>query len=242
MCAGVVPQQPPTMLTSRSRELAQNAPPCTRASRRTARARWAAPAFGWAETRVGDARELRARRAAAAARPSAQFSPTEAAARAPPSSRRLRSSGRRGSALSVRDRPRDHDRHANPMLANTLDGEERGLRVQRVEDRLDEQEVGAAGDHRPRRSVYAATSSSKVTLRNPGSFDFGRDGRRPVGRADAPATEAAPSPSPRTRRRPRGPFARRQVDFVREPSSVVGLRDAVELKCSISMMSAPASR
>ena len=54
---------------------------------------------------------------------------------------------RQRAAAAVGDRHRDHHRQAHAALGeHLLDGDERGLGVQRVEDGLDQQQVGAAVD------------------------------------------------------------------------------------------------
>ncbi len=51
---------------------------------------------------------------------------------------------REGAATGVGDGPRDHDRNPEPGGGEVrVDGEQRGLRIERVEDGLNQQEVGS---------------------------------------------------------------------------------------------------
>ena len=74
----------------------------------------------------------------------------------------------------IGDRPGHDERQALAgLVEGRLDGEDRGLGVERVEDRLDDEEVRAALDEPEPASRYAASSSSQVTLRAPGSVTSG---------------------------------------------------------------------
>jgi hypothetical protein len=93
-------------------------------------------------------------------------------------------------ARRVGDGPR-HDQR-QPLaraLEVRLDGEQRRLGVQRVEDGLDEQDVRPALAQPATASAYVAARSSKLTLRAPGSLTSGEiDAVRLVGPI-APATK-----------------------------------------------------
>ncbi len=153
MWAGVVPQHPPTMLTS----------PCSANSRSTAAMdsgvssyspnSFGRPALGWVLTRTGATRDSSWTYGRSAGGPSAQLRPTL-------SGRACATEFQNASVVCpdrvrprrVGDRARDHDRqpHAE-RLEDRLDREDRGLGVERVEDGLDEEQVGAAVEQRRRR-------------------------------------------------------------------------------------------
>ena len=65
-------------------------------------------------------------------------------------------------------------RRVPELLEERLDAEDRGLAVERVEDRLDQQDVRAAGDEAARRGrVGRRRAASQVTLRAPESLTSG---------------------------------------------------------------------
>jgi hypothetical protein len=148
MWAGVVPQQPPTMLT---RPLVANSP--TSASRRRGGLVVLAEGVGQAGVRV--ARDAAGRDAGELGDVGAHLDGAERAVdadrerirvgdRAPEGVDRLARERARG---GVGDRDGDHDGQAEATrLEDLVDRDEGGLRVQRVEDRLDEQEVDVAVD------------------------------------------------------------------------------------------------
>jgi hypothetical protein len=69
-------------------------------------------------------------------------------------------------ARSVGNRAGNHHRPAAAgVVEKLLDGEQRGLGVQRVEHGFDEQDVGAAINQALDRLQVIGTSASKVTLR-----------------------------------------------------------------------------
>jgi hypothetical protein len=78
-------------------------------------------------------------------------------------------------ARGVGDRPGNHEGQAEAQLLEELvDGEERGLRVQRVEDGLDEEQVHAAFDQGARRDLVGDRGPGRrLTARKPGSFTSG---------------------------------------------------------------------
>ena len=214
MCAGVVPQQPPTKLTSPcSANSPQHVRPCAPASRRTRRTRSGRPAFGCALTNTGATRESSWTYWRSAWAPSAQLSPTlsgracatecqNASVVCPESVRPL--------ASVMVPEIITGSRTPEP-LEHVLDREDRGLGVQGVEDGLDQEQVGAAVDQAaraPRRR--SPTSSSNVTLRKPGSLTSGESEARAVGRAQHAGDEpgrlgCAPLELVGRRRGPAGP-------------------------------------
>ena len=137
-----------------------------------------------------------------------------------------------GAAGGVGDGAGDDHRPAPAaLLEQRLDREDRGLGVEGVEDRLDEEQVRRRRRRRPlAASRYAATSWSKVTLRAPGSLTSGEiDAVRVVG-PSAPATyrglsgvRAVTSSATRA-----GQPRRLEVELVGELlHAVVGQRDRV---------------
>ena len=117
------------------------------------------------------------------------------------------------------------------------------LAVQRVEDRLDHQHIGAALDRaRAPLRGRSARRSSKVMLRNAGSFTSGEmEAVRLVG-PEHTRHQARPVGCRASRRRFRAPAARPSIQFAdqmrqaRNPPA----RLPSELKVLVSMMSAPA--
>ncbi len=87
-----------------------------------------------------------------------------------------------GASRRVGDRAGDHHGHA--LVARRedfLDGEDRGFRVQRVEDRLDEDDVGAAIEEAMRRFGVGGDEFIERDVAHPGVIDVGRDRGRAVG-------------------------------------------------------------
>ena len=162
--------------------------------------------------------------------PSAQFKPTETGDgvpdRVPERLRRLAGQQPPG---AVGDGAGDHHRHVDAARRALLgDGVDRGLGVERVEDRLDQQQVRAAGQQPAHLlAVGVARSWSKVMARKPGLATSGEiDAVRLVG-PSAPATKRG-LPSSRAalvRRLARQPraLAVELIGDVRH--AVVGLRD-----------------
>ena len=74
-----------------------------------------------------------------------------------------------------------------------LDRDERGLEVQRVEDRLGQQDVDAAVDQAAHLLVVGARARRTSTARKAGLFDVRRDRQRAVGRPDRAGDEARAS-------------------------------------------------
>ena len=134
---------------------------------------------------------------------------------------------REGAAGGVGDRARDDDRKALAQrLEGRLEGEDRGLRVQGVEHRLDEEEIDAARDEGARRLLVGGAKLVEARVAGAGIFHFGRDGRGAVGGAEHPGREPGmvrPGPGGGPRPRDAGPGL---VDLGREMGrAVVVLRD-----------------
>ncbi len=97
----------------------------------------------------------------------------------------------------VRDRAREHHGNAQPDgLAHAGDRVERGLGVQRVEDRLHQDEVGAALEQRPHRVHVGGDQFVEADVAQAGVVDVRRDGRRAAGGAEH-AGDEAPLAGPR---------------------------------------------
>ena len=130
---------------------------------------------------------------------------------------------------AVGDRAGDHDRHADAArLADVGDRGDRRLGVERVEDRLDQQEIGAALDQ----PVDLLGVGGAQLVEGDGAEarigHIGRDRGGAVGRADRTGDEARPAV---LALRDVGGAAREpralDVELVRElRHAVVGLRDA----------------
>ena len=141
---------------------------------------------------------------------------------------------RQRAPAAIGDRHRDHQRHVDAeRLLHFLDGDDRGLRVQRVEDRLEQQDVGAAVDQA---ADLVGVGRAHLVERHRAErrvVDVGRDRERAVGRADRAGDEPG-----LLRRAPRvlvGRLAREPrggdvdvVDVRLEP--VVRLRDGVAVE------------
>ena len=149
MCAGVVPQQPPTRLTrpasANSRDDRRRS---RRATRRTRRRRWAGRRSGSRRRRCRRSAPARRCRAASPGAPSAQLRPTASgcACRTEFQNASVTWPDSVRPEASVMVPEIDHRPAAAALLEQRLDGEDRRLGVERVEDRLDEEEVGAAVD------------------------------------------------------------------------------------------------
>ncbi len=132
-------------------------------------------------------------------------------------------------AGKVGDRAGDHDRQPDPLLGEYLfRREDRRLGVQRVEDGLDQDDVGAAVDQAAQLLAIGEPEIIEGCRAIAGIVDVGRDGRGPVGRPERAGDEAALAvfllrPDRGAAHEP-GAVA---VEFVdRVLHAVVGLRDA----------------
>ena len=134
---------------------------------------------------------------------------------------------REGAAGGVRDGPGDDDRKAPPeRLEGGFEGEDRGLRVQRVEDRLDEDEVDPARDEGAGRLLVGGAKLVEARVAGARVLHRGGDGRGPVGGSEHAGRETGT-----VRLRPRGgagagDASPRLVDLGRKIGRVVvSLRD-----------------
>ncbi len=193
MCAGVEPQQPPTMLTRPSRAKPPNR---LRHLRRSfvVEAEFVGQAgvgIG-ADERVGgfgDLGEMFAhrRRAESAIEPDRER--PRVTHRMPERGRRL---ARQRAAGKVGDRAGDHQRQALAARGERLlAGEDRRFRVQGVEDRLDQQEVGPAVDQSGDLFGVSLAQHIEGDGAVAGIGDVGRDRGGAVGRPERAGDEAA---------------------------------------------------
>ena len=132
---------------------------------------------------------------------------------------------------SVGDRAGNDDREAPARRGRRydLEREQRGLAVQRVEDRLDEEEVGAAFGEALDRFAVRRDELVEADIARTGIVDVGRDRRRAVRRPERAGDEA------RLAGRARGPGVgalagepcRGGVDVAHAAAArpIVGLRD-----------------
>ena len=108
--------------------------------------------------------------------------------RVPERSRRL--PGQRAPG-AIGDRARDHQRHVAPAGAQrSAVGDDRRLRVQRVEDRLDQHDVDAAGDQRLDLLLVRVGERVEGDGAIAGILDARRDRQRHVRRTDRAGDEA----------------------------------------------------
>ena len=249
MCVGVVPQQPPTMLTSPAVANSPTTRPSPRASRRTRRTRWAARRSGEHDTKQSAMRESSATYGRISPAPSAQLSPTA-------SGRACRTEFQNAS-VTCPDRVRPDASVIVPemmtgqrrlvLLEERLEREDRRLGVERVEDRLDEQHVGAAVDQAAGLLEVGLDELVVGDVAGAGVVDVGGDGRRAVGRAEgAERRSAAGRACARSSRRSlgAGERGRGEVHLVgeRPPCRSRRARSRCALKVLVSSRSAPASR
>ena len=116
-------------------------------------------------------------------------------------------------AGEVRDRDRGHHRKlCAALLERAHDAGERGFRVQRVERRLDEQQVHAAVDEAERLLVVGRLELGVAHGPGAGVVDVARERGRLVRRSERSGDPAAgvPAPRPSPRPRPCGRRARRR--------------------------------
>ena len=94
-------------------------------------------------------------------------------------------------ARSVGDRARDHHRPPSAaLLEQRLDGEDRRLGVQRVEDRLDQEQVGATVDQPVRLFEIGVDELLIGDVASAGIVDVRRDGRGATGRPERASDKA----------------------------------------------------
>ena len=107
--------------------------------------------------------------------------------------RRRRLAGQRA-AGEIRDRPRDHDRQTlAALLKNAVNGKQRRLGVERVEDCLDDQKIGAAFDQRVGRFSIGRAQIVEAHRAKARIVDVGRNRGGAVGRPQGAGDEAATS-------------------------------------------------
>ena len=196
MCSGVVPQQPPTMLI---RPAAANSP--SRVAISSGRLVIGTPNSFGGGRRSGrprparrSPRQARRRWARICSGPRAQFSPRETGVRrAGPRSSSASASGRTACGRAVGDGAGDHDRHAYAGRRTHLDGEERGLGVERVEDGLDQQQVGAAVEQPAHLLAVGVAQLVEGDGAEARVGDVGRDRRGAVGRPERAGDKARPA-------------------------------------------------
>ena len=97
-------------------------------------------------------------------------------------------------AGSVDDRARQDEREADSGgLEGGLDAEDRGLAVERVEDRLDQEDVGAALDQALGRLLVGGGELLERDVAGGGVVHVGRDRGRPVRRPEGAGDEPRPA-------------------------------------------------
>ncbi len=141
---------------------------------------------------------------------------------------------RQGASGRVGDGPGNRDRPAAAaLLEERLQGEDRGLRVEGVEDRLDQQQVGAAVDQPVRLLEIGVDELLIRDVARARIVDVGRDRSRPVSGAEGAGDEARLGGICRRHRVARGPGQPRGlvVELVRELlHAVVGERDLLRVE------------
>ena len=177
-CSGVVPQQPPTMLTSpSSANVAQEAARVLGLLVVQRRTRSAGRRSDGRRRRSIATRASSSRNGRISVAPSEQLTPTiERTRRARRDPERLHRLPERLRPLAVDRRERDPERQLRRLLERRG---ERRLRVQRVEDRLDEQQVDAALAER--RASARRTPRTHLVERDRAI----RAGRRPAGDSES---------------------------------------------------------
>jgi hypothetical protein len=120
----------------------------------------------------------------------------------------LRRLAGQGAARAVGDGARDHHRrHVEPFVAQAFDRIDRGLGVQRVEDRLDQDQVDAALDQGARRLAIGFRQAVEGDLAEARIVDVGRDAGGLVGRPDGAGHPHRPAGRVRRLARQPGGFA-----------------------------------
>ena len=145
-------------------------------------------------------------------------------------------------ARAVDRRERDPEREVRRLLRS---GDERRLRVERVEDGFDEQQVDAALTERAICSAYVARTCSKSTARYAGSSTRGESESatfsgptEPATNRGCPGERAVHSSAARGQAaRPRGSSRRRRPRARSRPG-----RSDVAVKVFVVAMSAPAAK
>ena len=100
---------------------------------------------------------------------------------------------RQRAAAEIGDRHRDEDRQAHALLLeHVLDRDDAGLGVERVEDRLEQQEIGAAVDEAARLILVGGARLVEGHPAERRIVDLGRDRQRPVHRTKGAGHESRP--------------------------------------------------
>ncbi len=171
VCSGVVPQQPPTRLTSPSSAKARRYRLVSAACSSWSPSAFGRPAFGMArDVRRRDVREPFEERPHVRRAERAVDADDERLGVLDGDPERIRRLAGEVPAALVDRREREPQRQLGRGGAR---GDDRSLRIQRVEDRLDHEEVDAPVAQRAICSSYAAWTCSKVTARYAGSSTFG---------------------------------------------------------------------
>ena len=188
-CSGVVPQQPPTMFTSPSRANSPRKRLVSAGCSSCAPNSFGRPAFGW---HGGVGRRDRARGPATNGRicaaPSEQLTPTiSGSACSTESQERLDRLPGEVAAAEVDRREREPQREVGRRLPR---GDDRRLGVQRVEDRLDQEQVDAAlGERADLLGVRARAPGRSVADAEAGSSTFGESESATFSGPTEPATK-----------------------------------------------------
>ncbi len=185
MCSGVVPQHPPARLTKPARANSASSAEVISgvSSNPVSDIGFGRPAFGYTLTKVSALCDSSSTYGRISAAPSAQFRPTL-------SGRAWRTEFQNASTVWP-DRMRPEASVTVPeiitgtavqaarraLVLDRLDREDRGLRVERVEDRFDQQQVDAAVEQRTRLLVVRDAQFVEADVARAGVVDVGRDRR-----------------------------------------------------------------
>ena len=193
ICSGVVPQQPPTTLTRPSAgelpELRRHELRALVVAAELVRQPGVRVGAGEGVGDAGDLGQVRAHLLGAERAVEADGEGAGVADRVPEGGGGLAGEG---APRAVGDRARDHQRQAHALLGeDLLGGEDRGLGVQGVEDRLDEEEVGAAVDEAADLLGVGGAEVVEADGAEAGVVDVGRHRGGAVGGAEGAGDEAA---------------------------------------------------
>ena len=173
------------------------------------------PALGWQrDVLARRGATARPRTAASDSAPNAQLIPTLNGRDVPDRDvERVERLSRQRASAAIGDRRRDHHRQLDAARLELVEhGGDRRLRVQRVEDRLEQQQVDAAVDQPADLLAVGVAHVRERVGAERRVVDVGRDRQRAVGRADRAGDEARTigRPARTTRRPPPEPDARRR--------------------------------
>ncbi len=141
---------------------------------------------------------------------------------------RLHGMARQIAARKVGQRQRDHQRYVAVKFARQLlHRHDSGLAVERVEHRLDEDEIGPASDKRAALFDIDGDDFVECHFAKPWVFDIGRKRQRLVGRPDSARHEPRNAVVPRIDRFTDDP-RRGDIDLMDQVfGAVIGLADAI---------------